>query len=94
LLLQGRRYRINQTTKQCNVTAITSTSTPYAISLGATFDGYATIGAAGVSGELMNVETWSFLFEPSQLHGVVTTHSCIPVHYTEYTPPSTFITAT
>jgi hypothetical protein len=55
--LQGRRYRINQTTKQCNVTAITSTFTPYAIPLGATFDGYATIGAAGVSGELMNVET-------------------------------------
>ena len=22
----------------------------------------------------MNVETWSFLFGPSQLHGVVTTH--------------------
>lgn len=92
--MQGRRYSINQTTKQCNVTAITSTCTAYAIPLGATFDGYATIGAAGVPGEFRNVETWSFLFGPSQLHGVVTTPSCIPVHYTEYTPPSIFITAT
>jgi hypothetical protein len=63
---------------------------PFGVPNGAKFTGFATIGAAGISGQFMNVQNWSFMSGQNRFYGVVTTPDCIPVEYTEFVPPAAF----
>lgn len=94
-LFQQKEYRININTRQCNVSALTRPFRPMGVPPGAKFDGFATLGAAGIPGESMNLQTWSGTVEQNlRLNGVVTYPDCVPVQYTLYEPPSRFIVNT
>lgn len=89
-----KEYRINLQTRQCNVSALTSPFRPFGVPAGAKFTGFATIGAAGISGQFMNVQSWSFMSGQNRFYGTVTTPDCIPVEYTEFVPPAATTTST
>lgn len=80
ILSQGKEYKINLKTRQCNVTALTRPFRPFGVPREAKFDGEATIGAAGVPGESLTVVNFNGTFaEGDRFFGVVTYPDCIPI---------------
>lgn len=64
---------------------------PDGVPSNATFEGFATVGAAGISGQSLNVQNWKLTSGTETFYGVVTSPDCVPVQHTHYMPPSTFV---
>ncbi|XP_063425524.1 mammalian ependymin-related protein 1-like [Mytilus trossulus] len=86
-----KEYRINLVTRKCNVTTLTRPFMPDGVPSNATFEGFATVGAAGISGQSLNVQNWKLTSGTETFYGVVTSPDCVPVQHTHYMPPSTFV---
>ncbi|KAL5009386.1 hypothetical protein ScPMuIL_014967 [Solemya velum] len=81
LFNEQRRYVLDMATRKCNVTTLTFPFIPFGVPPDAVFDAEATIGAAGVPGEQLVIQSFNGnTTEGGQYVVGVSSPSCVPVY--------------
>ncbi|CAC5394362.1 unnamed protein product [Mytilus coruscus] len=89
-----KEYRINLTTRNCNVSTIIRPFMSIGIPPNATFNGFATLGVSSITGQSLNVQDWETSVFDNRFSVVLTSPDCIPVQYTHHISPSSTIVST
>ncbi|KAH3845974.1 hypothetical protein DPMN_088269 [Dreissena polymorpha] len=75
-----RKYRLDLTTRKCNVTDLTDPFRPFGVPPFARFLFEAEVGAAGVPGESLVAQTWDGEFEDHSKFMITATYpDCVPI---------------